>query len=269
MSYLAQEDSREGGQPVELYDFVLGGTRYSLCTSSDAQTYNSRTYTPLQISRETLIIGPEDQSSMLQVTMPASHALPQAFINNVPGVLCSVTITRVHKTDASNETYVVYKGILRSVSFSDKGGIAKVTLMSQATAMGRQIPRYTFQSLCNHVLYDHWCTMAATSFKYTGLGANLLGYNFDCTGLGAAKGSGWASGGYAVFNSDYRLILAQTNDTLTLLLPFNSSVVGLNVDIYAGCDHSLATCGVKFSNVINYGGFPYIPTSNPFETGLT
>lgn len=268
MSYSAQEASQDSGQPVELYDFVLAGIRYSVCTCADAVTYNGTTYTPLAIERDAIQIGPEDQSTLLQLTMPSTHALPQSFINNVPGVLCSVTITRVHKTDTTNELFVAYKGILRSVIFSDKGGVAQVGLMSQVAAMGRNIPRYTYQSLCNHVLYDRWCTTDKTAFQYNGTGSNLNGYQFDVAGLGTAKGSTWANGGYVVMGTDYRLILSQTNDTLTLLLPFNTTPVGQSVSIFAGCDHSINMCKAKFNNVINFGGFPYIPTSNPFQVGL-
>jgi hypothetical protein len=35
--------------------------------------------------------------------------------------------------------------------------------------------------------------------------------------------------------------------------------------MYAGCDHLLATCRDRFSNVANFGGFPWIPQKNPFS----
>ena len=51
--------------------------------------------------------------------------------------------------------------------------------------------------------------------------------------------------------------------------------MGSTVVVLAGCDHSVTTCDTKFntpedtqSNVINYGGFPFVPGKNPFETGL-
>jgi len=36
----------------------------------------------------------------------------------------------------------------------------------------------------------------------------------------------------------------------------------------AGCDHSVSTCAARFDNLANYGGFPFIPTKNPFSTGV-
>lgn len=74
---------------------------------------------------------------------------------------------------------------------------------------------------------------------------------------------------------DHRLILSQSGDDVTLLLPFPETIVGSTVVLLAGCDHSITTCDTKFntpedtlSNVINYGGFAFVPNKNPFETGL-
>ena len=80
-----------------------------------------------------------------------------------------------------------------------------------------------------------------------------------------------ATGGYVTFaDLDYRLILSQDGDTVTLLLPFNTSqvTVGTSVDVYAGCDHTIAICKTQFDNVINYGGYAFVPLKNPFQSGL-
>ncbi len=67
---------------------------------------------------------------------------------------------------------------------------------------------------------------------------------------------------------DARLILAQSGDVLTLLIPFAENVLGSNIDLFAGCDRSLDTCDSKFAAVPNYGGFPFVPRKNPFGTRL-
>jgi hypothetical protein len=68
---------------------------------------------------------------------------------------------------------------------------------------------------------------------------------------------------------DRRLILSSSGDVLTLLLPFTSSPLGSTVIVFAGCDHTIATCKSKFNNVVNYGGFAFVPTKNIFQTGIT
>lgn len=46
--------------------------------------------------------------------------------------------------------------------------------------------------------------------------------------------------------------------SLFLPMPFEISI-GDNFQVFAGCDKRLVTCKDKFSNIINFQGFPYIP----------
>ena len=84
------------------------------------------------------------------------------------------------------------------------------------------------------------------------------------------EADGFYDGGFVFFSSinDYRLILSHVGNDLTLLLPFPSDAAGETVRIFAGCDHTIATCKTKFDNVLNYGGFAFVPILNPFLTGL-
>ena len=69
---------------------------------------------------------------------------------------------------------------------------------------------------------------------------------------------------------DFRMILDHTGDVLTLLLPFGTALTGLNVDVFAGCNHKIdGHCNTRFSNTGRHGGFPWVPTTNPFESGIT
>lgn len=52
----------------------------------------------------------------------------------------------------------------------------------------------------------------------------------------------------------------ESDNSFTLFLPMPFSVaVGDTFKVYAGCDKRLVTCKEKFSNHINFQGFPYIP----------
>jgi hypothetical protein len=110
--------------------------------------------------------------------------------------------------------------------------------------------------------------------EFTLAAANVVsvsGNDIGVSGVGAA-GAGFFDGGFvktpAGGNDDARLILASSGDTLTLLLPFSVDVLGTDVDVFAGCTHDLAICSSKFDNVVNYGGFPFIPRKNPFNSTL-
>src|SRR3546814_7797331 len=42
-----------------------------------------------------------------------------------------------------------------------------------------------------------------------------------------------------------------------------------DVILYPGCDHSRATCISKFNNLLNYGGYDFIPVKNPTDRKST
>jgi len=86
----------------------------------------------------------------------------------------------------------------------------------------------------------------------------------------AAQPFGWYAGGYLEYDvvtgiSERRFITDHTSGALTLTTVPAGLVVGATVRVYPGCDHTLATCASKFGNAANYGGFPFMPTKNPFD----
>lgn len=55
---------------------------------------------------------------------------------------------------------------------------------------------------------------------------------------------------------------------LVLFSGFNEPVNGVAGDIYPGCKKTSTWCRVKFNNISNFGGFPFMPRENPFESGI-
>jgi uncharacterized phage protein (TIGR02218 family) len=269
MSYDARESSTERGSPIELYDLALGGTQYHFTSGAEPVTYTATDYEPLEISRDEVRVGPEQRTEVMTIVMPSAHPFAMSYARVVPGQRASLTIRRVHRTDSvDQELITLFKGIVRSVSFSDKAGTARIGVMPISGALARAVPRYTYKGMCNHVLFDSWCQQDPEEWNYVGEASDVDANTFTISGLTGSKGNGWATGGFATFNGDYRLILRQTSDSIKLLLPFNDDIDGEDVTIYTGCDHSFNVCGDKFANTINFGGFPFVPTKNPFQSGL-
>ena len=63
------------------------------------------------------------------------------------------------------------------------------------------------------------------------------------------------------------MIVAEYGSGVELLNPV-AIAPGTEVLLTVGCDHSTATCAARFNNLDNYGGFPAIPSKNPFSTGV-
>ena len=48
--------------------------------------------------------------------------------------------------------------------------------------------------------------------------------------------------------------------SLSLMYPLPSApAAGDALTVYAGCDHTPATCAARFSNLANFRGFPFVP----------
>jgi uncharacterized phage protein (TIGR02218 family) len=267
MTYESFEESIEGGRPVELYEFVIGTTTYRYTTAEDEISFASQTWFPRQIERTSPEVASDENAKELTFTIPADDPVASQYIDVAPGQKMALTITRFHRGDT--EAFILWQGRITGATFTDKGRMATLRGLTVESASSRQIPRDKYQGLCNHVLYDSRCAVTRSSFKYTGTITAVAGNVITVGGLNA-NGADWALGGYVDFNTgeDARVILAQSGDDLTMLLPFKEDVLGSTVDVYAGCDHSITTCNTKFSNLINYGGFVYVPLINPFQRGL-
>jgi len=265
MAYEDYEVSVAGGQPIELYALTLGSTTWRMHNTLEEEiSYGGDTYYKAAVSRGNITGAQEN----LTITIPGSHAYSTNFSEVAPGQLSSLTIYRYHRAE-TGDVHLLYKGIVRSVSFATQGHSAQLTVIPLTATFDKTIPDRTFQAQCNNVLFDSDCQVSASSFKFTGPVASAASNTVTITGLSAAKGSAWATGGYVSYGIlDFRLILDHTGDVLTLNIPFYEDVVGKSVNVYAGCDHNISTCNTKFSNSINFGGCPYVPTKNIFQTGL-
>jgi hypothetical protein len=45
---------------------------------------------------------------------------------------------------------------------------------------------------------------------------------------------------------------------------YGNSYGSQTVNLYPGCNKSMDHCINRFDNILNYGGFPWIPGKNPF-----
>ena len=80
-------------------------------------------------------------------------------------------------------------------------------------------------------------------------------------------GGGLAGGWLQTPDGARHMIISDTGSGVELLYPV-AIEPGTEVLLTVGCDHSTATCAGRFGNLDNYGGFPAIPSKNPFSTGV-
>lgn len=271
MTFGIFESSTETSQPIELYLFQVGlGAPLAFTSSEDEQVVDGVTYVPEAIKRGRLSQGHDKRDSVLEISVPKSNLMAKQYLAVVPAQEPRVTIKRIQRADGPTpEVVTLFVGMIRSVNFGGQGKLATISVAPLIVASSRAIPRYTYQSLCNHVLYDGLCKILATDPLYlrTGIASRSSGVSLTVAGL-SADPDGFFKAGFVQVNGDARMILDHVGDVLTLMLPFPFNVAGQTVEVLAGCDHSPNTCKTKFNNIINYGGFAFVPKRDIFKHGI-
>jgi len=272
MTYDAYEASIESSQPVEIYKIILGPNSYRYTSAEDNVVIDGNTYEAIAISRNKIGRGQEERSNVLEITVPGNNEVAVQYISNVPGQRGRITVERYQRLDgATPEVIKIFEGILASVTFENDAKVAKLAVTPISTATSREIPRFVYSAQCNHVLYDAGCKISKeqVAYKFSGTVTVVSGNTITVPGLSGFS-AGWFTAGYveALSGLDSRLITNHSGDVIELLLPFPFNAVGKNVDVYAGCGHSIAICKSKFDNVVNFGGFAFVPVKNPFQSGI-
>lgn len=265
MSYNALETSQSAGAPVELYLFRRGVQRWTETSGDVAEVYLGDTYTPAPIQRsEPQLAERGKDGTSFTVTVPRDHPVAAQFRVFVPATRMSLTLFRHHRGDA--ETVVQWTGRVRGVRWV--GSNAELQCEGTDAMLKRQALRRGVGINCEHMLYDSRCGLVATAFRATGTLATVAGTTLQGAVFASQPNGWWVSGFVRVANEDYRMVTAHSGDTVTLLSPFEDLAAGDSIEVYAGCDRTFATCGSKFNNQANNGGWPFWPVKNPYQDGL-
>ena len=274
MSYSSKELSASDGSPFELFLFELGGNLFPYTSQSSSYTYLSNVYQPLEIARDNPRLNEERSGQQLTIRVPYDSGPAVLFIDVVPSARMNLTIFRGHRTDGgSPEIVTFWKGFVTNVNY--KGQVAEMVGVPLQSLFGREIPRQTFQSLCNHVLYDTGCGINKALFSdmvtvdTISSGGSVLVLD-SLSGARPADTTFYKGGFIERANGDKRLIMDYTfgTDTVRILLPFQDLEIGETVTARAGCNRTMDACKDKFSNVLRFDGFITVPGSDPFSDGF-
>ncbi|MBI2718145.1 MAG: DUF2163 domain-containing protein [Rhizobiales bacterium] len=243
---------------------VMGFTDHDRDVVIDAVTYRAASgFTATAV---------EDQLGLAVSNLNVDGALSSAAIIEADlsaGLYddAAVTIMRVNWQDVTQRV-VVRSGYLGQVSRGET--IFSAELRGLAARLDQTAGR-VFQRTCAWELGDSRCTIDLTAAANHGAGtvvSVVSTFEFTASGL-SAFASGifsrgkivWTSGANAGLAIEVRAQTLETpNARFTLFLPMPRAIqAGDAFTITAGCDKLLATCRDRFSNVVNFGGFPHIP----------
>lgn len=249
---------------VELYDFSRGARHWAYCDRGRDVTLGGLTYQYSPIKRGSISESADVSHNTLDIT--ASQDLP--FLDQFRGSMPMEPIgLTVRKQNAGNGSVaVIWIGEVGGVEFGTSAAtIHGLPPLASLQALGL---KRSWQKSCPHVVYGAGlgqCNASRAAMQTSATLTTVTG-NVVHAAAFAGQDDGWWSGGYIEWQvgeaTERRFISAHVGDMVILLTPALVAV-GTVVTALPGCDHSLATCDVKFKNSDNYGGQPFIPEKNP------
>jgi uncharacterized phage protein (TIGR02218 family) len=194
-----------------------------------------------------------------------SSQLDEARLRNGDFDHADVEVWRVNWSDPSQRV-LQRKGHLGEVTTGNGGFEAEVRGLAHLL---NQPQGRVYQFGCDAILGDVRCgiDLNAAGFSDAGTVVSLADAELVLSGIGfvdewATRGSiGFTSGagaGKTLSVRRHRLISGQTRVSLWATPTF-SIVAGDAVILRAGCDKQFTTCRAKFSNGVNFRGFPHMP----------
>lgn len=262
--------STELSRPVELYSFSLGASSYRYSACGRPITIGVDVYDPEAIDRGGIEQSGERSSETLEVRLPGTNAFVASFINVPPATPATVTILQIEPDETPTPIPIVlFKGFVQPVTFEDDGFQAILSVRSIEAARDRKAPRFSFGAQCQNALYDERCGANPLAHRHIGEVTNVLGPIITVDGLAASghdfRGGMVTPGAIA----DPRMVISQSGDDLTMLLPFSESILGQTVECYAGCDHHIdGDCANVFFRVKEFNGFAFVPLRDVWRNGL-
>ncbi len=265
------ESSTQDSRPVELFRVVLGADEWLWTNSEDTITIGSEDFLPEPGIRRGRITKGRTAKDVV-VTVGSANTFAKKYVTIPPGQLATLSVYLVQRDEspAYDTVALLFEGAVHGVKFGDDGHTAGITARSGDAAFDElAIPRRTYQSNCNNSLYDEYCGANPAFHNHIGAANSVTGNVIEIVGLNASGID--ATGGYVrpVGTADFRQVIAQSGDNVTLLLPFLDSVLGQDIQAFRGCDHDLfSDCALTFDNTGRFNGFAFVPNRNIFERGI-
>lgn len=265
------EISEFGNEPIELYSFSRGPNFWRMTSSDRDITFQGNVYRSTAIRRGRIEATQDLGKASLKLNISRRASFLDQFISSSPTDIIPLVITRIHEGDT--EQSITWKGRVVNVRFLENE--AEVTCQLIYSSLKRPGLRRLYQTNCPHVLYGTECRLTLSSFAVNAtliqVNNNEIRANEFIININPSFDADWFVGGFVEFLNnnvkDRRFITNHnnTNGTLTLNLPFSGLNIGSQVTAFPGCSHTTTTCEGKFNNVLNYGGFPFIPSKNPMN----
>lgn len=277
MTFNALHESIQDSEPREFCEITHGSTTYRIAFGNRDLVVGSTIYTAEPSARGEIEPAGAGKPSTVSVTLPINHAFVKRYLQQATppkSITCVITCAQ---SDGSTEQQ--WTGYVQGISVDDDNTEATFRVLSRAAkTMLRVLPTVTAGRKCPLVWGGTRCGVTKASYAVT---ANVLlidGYkvrvNLSTVLVSDPYRAKWARGG--------ELKHAASGETMTILeqddlspgvstiavLTLQAQVIGMqvgdSVTVYPGCSREISECSGKYANKNRFGGFPQLPTQNPF-----
>lgn len=284
MSFDSLEASVQDSQPREYGQIVHGNVTYRFSFADRDLVVGGVIYPAIAGMR-----GPQKPAGVgnateMILTLPIDHAFCRRYTaNGVAPKVCLCTIWRQQSDGSTDQLWI---GQILSMSVDDENTEASFNVRSRgASALNRRLPTVSAGRMCPYVWGEALCGVDPNGTGRTGLPNKVTTtvlaidgrtIRVDLSTIPAADPlrEGWASNGSFkhVLSGEIMTVLSQDDESpgastiakVTLDSTIYGMKVGDSVEIEAGCGRDIVTCSAKFGNKQRFGGFPQLPTANPF-----
>lgn len=270
MSFDAFEASLFYGSPQRLYLFERGAWSWAYCAADRDLALLSRHWSAIAITDDGIRQTGEPSADALKITLPGDLPVPQLYRGAPPSAEVWLTVRDYHwgDTDTLSSMPVVWIGTISSVSWPqvDRAEISCAPLSSSMDRLGLSL---SYLRACPHALFDRNCGVDRSAFGVSGVIVALDGQSIEYSSA-AALADGRAAGGFIEWaiglgETERRSILSHSGSVLVLLGGTQGLAPGQAITVYPGCRQTTDDCAMFFDNLLNYGGFPALPGTSPFD----
>jgi uncharacterized phage protein (TIGR02218 family) len=268
MSYAQYESTPHLGCPVELFDFIVEGEHYRYVSHDEDVTLEGYLWSAAIISRSSFSKGSELARTSIDVSTTLDLPVVTKFVGGMPESQVQLWVYRVHLTDPDLQKIQIWTGQITTLKRSDrnmtlKGEIPDTDLKS--VGLRRRIQR-----TCPHPLYGIGCFvnkqnyLAYMTVTEVLAGGKQLGTNIaDCSLYIGGLLSALVAGHWK-----YRFVSNGHTNYVFLAHPAPWIAVGTVLAAYPGCNTTTTHCSNRFNNLVNFGGFPYLTSSDLYSTRI-
>lgn len=261
------EYSVDSGEPFELYEFTRGTWSLYLTTrKTEFYVHDLQIFEPSSIIRGGITHGEDMAQGALELKLPRGSELVEDFFAYPPEITTSVTVKKLHRGLTYEDAVVIWKGRIAAVDTQNDE--VTITCESIYASMRRVGLRLRCELICQHSLYSEQCGADQPAVRFDDTISGVTNPTTLVMSATSGYADGWFTGGVLEWINDSRFITYHSGNTLILSRPLSGLAAGILVALYPGCSLTVSDCKTKFDNLVNYLGFPWMPTRNPFAGPL-